>query len=60
MVCTQCHAIAIPDALRCKHQWHRWRYISGLSDKMTDAELLAVLSADVAHLLRGKDAGDIA
>lgn len=59
-VCTRCHAASIPGAPRCAHGYvQRWRRVSGLADKMTDAELLAILSADVAGLSRGDDAGNV-
>ena len=59
LVCRQCQTASHPDIRPLHGHPQRWRYTSALADKCTEIELVAVLSADVAHFLRGEDTGDV-
>jgi hypothetical protein len=57
IICRECRAAMHPDMFLHPHPYLRWRYVSGLADKMTEVELAALLSADVANLLGHYDLG---
>ena len=60
LICRQCQVVNHPD-LPCIIAGHhqRWRYVSGLATKESETDLLAILSADVAHFLRSDDTGNV-